>query len=75
MASFFGQLFYLIISLKQVGPTELGAILFWQTNPRSRFRFGFLFQGEYAPLLKKLLLLNKSNTPMNQKKFGRKILI
>ena len=27
MASFFGQLFYLIISLKQVGPTEIGAIL------------------------------------------------
>ena len=26
---FFGQLFYLIISLKQVGPTEIGAILFF----------------------------------------------
>ena len=27
--AFFGQLFYLIISLRQVGPTELGAILFF----------------------------------------------
>ena len=26
---FFGQLFYLIISLKKIGPTELGAILFF----------------------------------------------
>lgn len=28
-ALFFGQLFYLIISLKQIGPTELGAVLFF----------------------------------------------
>ena len=40
--AFFGQLFYLIISLKQVGPKELGAILFFG-KPINEVESGLVF--------------------------------
>lgn len=39
---FFGQLFYLIISLKQIGPTELGAVLFFG-KPIKEVESGLVF--------------------------------
>lgn len=69
---FFGQLFYLIISLKQVGPTEIGAILLFG-DPIQEVHSGLVFVPKgICTLVKESAAVEQEQYPNEPEKVWKK---